>query len=143
MGFLDHDVEIRKIIRSANTIESLNAHYRRAVRARGHFPTEQATLKCLYLVTRSLDRPDAARHAGSPAASITTATICARLSPAPAARRSADTRPTVTPPTNRRLKDLQPQVLTIAPVQRAGDEIEALERSLSVGQCPLVCTARR
>ena len=29
--------------------------YRRAVRARGHFPTEQATLKCLYLTTRSLD----------------------------------------------------------------------------------------
>jgi hypothetical protein len=27
----------------------------RAVRARGHFPTEQAALKCLYLVTRSLD----------------------------------------------------------------------------------------
>ena len=27
----------------------------RAVRARGHFPTEQAALKCLCLVTRSLD----------------------------------------------------------------------------------------
>jgi len=37
------------------TIESLNARYRRAVKARGHFPTEQAALKCLYLVTRSLD----------------------------------------------------------------------------------------
>ncbi|WP_460465966.1 transposase, partial [Amycolatopsis acidiphila] len=34
---------------------SLNARYRRAVRARGHFPTEQAAMKCLYLVTRSLD----------------------------------------------------------------------------------------
>ena len=33
----------------------LNARYRRAIRARGHFPTEQAALKCLYLVTRSLD----------------------------------------------------------------------------------------
>jgi putative transposase len=38
-----------------NAIESLNARYRRAVRARGQFPTEQAALKCLYLVTRSLD----------------------------------------------------------------------------------------
>ncbi len=37
------------------TIESINARYRRAVRARGHFPTDQAALKCLYLVTRSLD----------------------------------------------------------------------------------------
>jgi putative transposase len=34
--FLDYDVEIRKLICSTNTIESLNARYRRAVRARGH-----------------------------------------------------------------------------------------------------------
>jgi putative transposase len=53
--FLDYDVEIRKVICSTNAIESLNARYRRAVRARGHFPTELAALKCLYLVTRSLD----------------------------------------------------------------------------------------
>ena len=53
--FLDYDTEIRKVICSTNAIESLNARYRRAVRARGHFPTEQAALKCLYLVTRSLD----------------------------------------------------------------------------------------
>jgi putative transposase len=33
----------------------LNARYRRAVKARGHLPTEQAALKkYLYLVTRSL-----------------------------------------------------------------------------------------
>jgi len=53
--FLDYDVEIRRVICSTNAIESLNARYRRAVRARGHFPTDQAALKCLYLVTRSLD----------------------------------------------------------------------------------------
>ncbi len=53
--FLDYDVEIRQVLCSTNAIESLNACYRRAVRARGHFPTEQAALKCLYLVTRSLD----------------------------------------------------------------------------------------
>jgi putative transposase len=53
--FLDYDLEIRRVICSTNAIESLNARYRRAVRARGHFPTEQAALKCLYLVTRSLD----------------------------------------------------------------------------------------
>ena len=52
--FLDYDVEIRRVISSTNAIESLNARYRRAVRARQHFPTEQAALKCLYLVTRSL-----------------------------------------------------------------------------------------
>jgi putative transposase len=53
--FLDYDVEIRRVICSTNAIESVNARYRRAIRARGHFPTEQAALKCLYLVTRSLD----------------------------------------------------------------------------------------
>jgi putative transposase len=52
---LRYDVEIRKIICSTNAIESLNARYRRAVRVRGHFPNEQAALKCLYLTTRSLD----------------------------------------------------------------------------------------
>ena len=40
--FLDYDVEIRKVICSTNAIESLNARYRRAIKARGHFPTEQA-----------------------------------------------------------------------------------------------------
>ncbi|MFV9454466.1 IS256 family transposase [Rhodococcus sp. NM-2] len=53
--FLDYDPEIRRVICSTNAIESLNARYRRAVRARGHFPSEQAALKCLYLATRSLD----------------------------------------------------------------------------------------
>ena len=53
--FLDYNVEIRKVLCSTNAIESLNARYRRAVKARGHFPTEQAAMKCLYLVTRSLD----------------------------------------------------------------------------------------
>ena len=53
--FLDYDIEIRKVLCSTNAIESLNARYRRAIKARGHFPSEQAALKCLYLVTRSLD----------------------------------------------------------------------------------------
>lgn len=53
--FLDYDVEIRKVICSTNAIESLNARYRRAVKARGHFPNEQTALKYLYFVTRSPD----------------------------------------------------------------------------------------
>jgi transposase-like protein len=43
------------MICSTNAIESLNARYRCAIRARGHFPTEQAAIECLYLITRSLD----------------------------------------------------------------------------------------
>ena len=33
----------------------VNARIRRAVRARGHFPNEQAALKCVYLAVMSLD----------------------------------------------------------------------------------------
>jgi transposase-like protein len=53
--FLDWDHEIRRVICTTNAIESLNARYRKAVNARGHFPNDTAALKCLYLVTRSLD----------------------------------------------------------------------------------------
>ena len=54
--FLDYDVEIRRShLHHERDRKSINARYRRAIRARGHFPTEQAALKCLYLVTRSLD----------------------------------------------------------------------------------------
>lgn len=53
--FLDYDAEIRTVLCSTNAIESLNARFRRSVRARGHFPTEQAALKCLYITVRSLD----------------------------------------------------------------------------------------
>jgi transposase-like protein len=53
--FLDYSVEIRRVIYSTNAIESLHARMRRATRARGHFPNEQAAMKCLYLVVRSLD----------------------------------------------------------------------------------------
>jgi putative transposase len=49
------EVEIRKVLCNTNAIESLHARYRRAVKARGHFPTEQAAMKYPYLVTRSLD----------------------------------------------------------------------------------------
>ena len=44
-----------RIICTTNAIESLNARFRRSVKARGHFPTEQAALKHLYLVIISLD----------------------------------------------------------------------------------------
>jgi putative transposase len=53
--FLAFEVEVRRVIFSTNAVESLNARFRRAIRARGHFPTDQAALKCLYLTLRSLD----------------------------------------------------------------------------------------
>ena len=48
--FLEFPPELRSIVYTTNAIESLNARFRRAVRHRGHFPTEQAALKVLYLV---------------------------------------------------------------------------------------------
>jgi transposase-like protein len=53
--FLQFDTEIRTVICTTNAIESINARIRRAVNARGHFPTEQAALKCVYLAIMSLD----------------------------------------------------------------------------------------
>jgi putative transposase len=53
--FLSFDIEIRTVISTTNAIESLNARFRRSVKARGHFPSEQAALKHLYLVVVSLD----------------------------------------------------------------------------------------
>jgi putative transposase len=52
---LAYDPEIRRVIYSTNAIESLHARMRRATRSRGHVPNEQAALKCLYMVVRSLD----------------------------------------------------------------------------------------
>ena len=53
--FLRFDRDIRAVICTTNAIESINARLRRAVNARGHFPTEQAAMKCLYLAIMSLD----------------------------------------------------------------------------------------
>ena len=53
--FLAFDPEIRSVIYTTNAIESLNSRFRRSVKARGHFPNENAALKCLYLTILSLD----------------------------------------------------------------------------------------
>ena len=53
--FLSFDNEIRTVIYTTNAIESVNARIRKAVRARGHFPTETAALKCVYLAIMSMD----------------------------------------------------------------------------------------
>jgi len=42
--------DVRKIVYTTNAIEALNSKLRRAVRARGHFPTDDAAIKLLFLV---------------------------------------------------------------------------------------------
>ena len=41
---------VRKIIYTTNAIEALNSKLRRAIRTRGHFPSDDAAAKLLYLV---------------------------------------------------------------------------------------------
>lgn len=60
--FLSFDKDIRSLISTTNAVESLNARLRRAANASGHFPTEQAALKRLYLAILSLDPTGTARQ---------------------------------------------------------------------------------
>jgi len=53
--FLQFDNHIRMVVCTTNAIESINARIRRAVNARGHFPTEAAALKCVFMAIMSLD----------------------------------------------------------------------------------------
>jgi len=45
---------VRKIIYTTNAIEALNAKLRRAVRARGHFPNDEAATKLIFLVLQQV-----------------------------------------------------------------------------------------
>jgi transposase-like protein len=53
--FLSFPAEVRSMIYTTNTIESLNARFRRSTRVRGHFPNEQSAIKVLYLTIRRTD----------------------------------------------------------------------------------------
>ena len=48
--------EVRRLLYTTNAIESLNSKLRRAVRARGHFPTDEAALKLLFLVLNRAEK---------------------------------------------------------------------------------------
>jgi len=48
--------EVRRIIYTTNSIEALNAKLRRAVRARGHFPSDDAATKLLFLVLNKAEK---------------------------------------------------------------------------------------
>jgi putative transposase len=61
--FLDFPVELRRLVYTTNSIESLNARFRKAARHRSHFPTEQAAMKVLYLVAIER-RPNRANPTG-------------------------------------------------------------------------------
>lgn len=52
--FLQFPAEIRKVIYTTNAIESLNYQLRKITKTKGHFPTDDAVLKILYLGIRNI-----------------------------------------------------------------------------------------
>jgi putative transposase len=54
--FYAFPADVRRILYTTNAIEALNAKLRRAVRARGHFPTDEAALKLLFLVLNRAEK---------------------------------------------------------------------------------------
>jgi putative transposase len=56
MPFYAFPLELRWLLYTTNTIEALNAKLRRAVRARGHFPSDDAALKLLFLTLNRTEK---------------------------------------------------------------------------------------
>lgn len=54
--FFDFSVEIRKIMYTTNTIESLNRQFRKYTKTKSVFPTDMSLLKCLYLGTKNISK---------------------------------------------------------------------------------------
>jgi putative transposase len=54
--FLQFPSEIRRVIYTTNIVESLNNTLRKSVRNRGHFPTEDALMKVLYLAIKGVSK---------------------------------------------------------------------------------------
>jgi transposase-like protein len=52
--FLDYPVELRRIVYTTNMIESINYQLRKITKTRGHFPSDEAALKLLYLGLRNI-----------------------------------------------------------------------------------------
>src|SRR6476646_458143 len=52
--FFAHPPEIRKVIYTTNTIESLNMSLRKVTKTRGSFPNDEAVFKLLYLALRNI-----------------------------------------------------------------------------------------
>jgi putative transposase len=51
--FLDYPPELRRVVYTTNAIESINFQLRKITKARGHFPSDEAAMKLLYLGLRN------------------------------------------------------------------------------------------
>jgi putative transposase len=54
--FFDFSPEVRKVIYTTNMIESINAELRKVTRNRGHFPSDEALMKVLFLACKEMGR---------------------------------------------------------------------------------------
>jgi transposase-like protein len=54
--FFAYPPEVRKIIYTTNAIESLHMRLRKIVKNRGHFPTDEAATKLLFLALRNIEK---------------------------------------------------------------------------------------
>jgi len=54
--FYAYSKEIRKMIYTTNAIESLNMQLRKILKTRGHFPTDEAAIKLIYLALRNITK---------------------------------------------------------------------------------------
>lgn len=54
--FFGYGPEIRKMIYTTNAIESLNMQLRKVIKNRGHFPSDEAAVKLLYLALRNITK---------------------------------------------------------------------------------------
>src|SRR6516165_6472713 len=54
--FFSFPREIRKALYTTNAIESINSQLRRVLRNRGHFPTDEAVMKLLYLALTNAEK---------------------------------------------------------------------------------------
>jgi len=61
--FLEFPPQVRKIIYTTNTIESLNYQLRKIIKNRGHFPSDDAVIKLLWLAIRDIEDKRARQRA--------------------------------------------------------------------------------
>jgi putative transposase len=62
--FFDFAPEVRKVIYTTNMIENINGQLRKSTRNRGHFPSDEALLKVLYLGCKEMGRTARRTNAG-------------------------------------------------------------------------------
>jgi putative transposase len=52
--FLDYPPELRRVVYTTNAIESINFQLRKITKTRGHFPSDDAAMKLIYLGLRNI-----------------------------------------------------------------------------------------